>query len=634
MIRNFFAAIKRVGLVVFSVLLTLLIIGVPGRAVALTSADIQSIIGHTPYYDPNAENECSATATQATTSTSGPVSIIGDSITQRAQDAYTAAFQAKGLSVSIDASVSRSLTNGGTTGNKLSGLDAIDKGSANIQSASVVVVALGTNGGTSAATIDKAIAAIRAKNSSATIYWVDTISVNGRVNYNQDVIKPVNTAIYGESASQNYKVISWFKAVDSGGNPLAPNGAEVDPNKYIDNKDGLGVHPTSAGVSALTNLVVSTVAVANTGTGGSCSCSLANSGVTAQLAGSDNQQKAFNYFKDAEGLNDTQAAAIVGNLMQESGVNPSSKQGGGPGTGIAQWSNPGRWNNLTKFASQNSLEPNDLSTQLQFMSAELHSKSPAGDYTKTLANLKAQTTIEDATGYFMGTASARKLDSATQAFIAAHGKVSGYENPGTPALNNRIADAKSVLQKYGNGVATGVDASCVTPGSINCNNASNAQPAASQLRQSVVCGAENELALWKSGQLKPGKDFYKYSGGRNENWCADFVSWIYTQAGKPVKQPSSQAWKTIKGFTFHNDGSYVPQPGDVVVYTDKSSPSTGHVNIVISVSGKTMNVIGGNQGAKGGGVSASKVTEGDNINTALGTSYGGPIITGYVSPNE
>ena len=64
----------------------------------------------------------------------------------------------------------------------------------------------------------------------------------------------------------------------------------------------------------------------------------------------DNPEKAFNYFK-GKGLTDIQAAAIVANLIAESGVKPKSNQGGGgPGRGIAQWTASERWATLEKWA--------------------------------------------------------------------------------------------------------------------------------------------------------------------------------------------------------------------------------------------------------------------------------------------
>src|SRR5262245_13829644 len=85
-----------------------------------------------------------------------------------------------------------------------------------------------------------------------------------------------------------------------------------------------------------------------------------------------NQKTAYNFFI-SKGLEPYQAAAIVGNLIQESSVSPSSYQyGGGPGRGIAQWSAGGRWDttpndNMTWFASSRGLDKWSLGAQLDFI---------------------------------------------------------------------------------------------------------------------------------------------------------------------------------------------------------------------------------------------------------------------------
>src|ERR1700712_5781478 len=53
---------------------------------------------------------------------------------------------------------------------------------------------------------------------------------------------------------------------------------------------------------------------------------------------------AYDYLVN-QGLSSIQASGVVGNLEQESGVgiDPTDRQSGGPGMGIAQWSIGGRW---------------------------------------------------------------------------------------------------------------------------------------------------------------------------------------------------------------------------------------------------------------------------------------------------
>lgn len=75
-----------------------------------------------------------------------------------------------------------------------------------------------------------------------------------------------------------------------------------------------------------------------------------------------------------------EAAALVGNFIIESQnyeagldgvIDPTNEQPGGPGVGIAQWSNPGRWNTLVSYASGLGLNPFSLAAQLDFVNEEL-----------------------------------------------------------------------------------------------------------------------------------------------------------------------------------------------------------------------------------------------------------------------
>jgi hypothetical protein len=110
-----------------------------------------------------------------------------------------------------------------------------------------------------------------------------------------------------------------------------------------------------------------------------------------------NEKSAFDYFV-ARGLTKRQAAGIVGNLDQESGMDPTIKQyGGGPGRGIAQWSVGGRWDT---YSGDNEVHYTNvvlgvsrynLTGQLKFVWYELTNFSYYG-----LAQVKASTTINGA----------------------------------------------------------------------------------------------------------------------------------------------------------------------------------------------------------------------------------------------
>jgi hypothetical protein len=144
-----------------------------------------------------------------------------------------------------------------------------------------------------------------------------------------------------------------------------------------------------------------------------------------------NDQTAYDYFR-TKGFTNFQAAAIVGNLDQESGIDPNiSQQNGGPGRGIAQWSAGGRWDsdqgdNVVAFATQKGQSPYSLSLQLDFIMYELQTFPNYG-----LAKLKASTNVNDATVDF-------ELD---------------FEGCGIPSQcdgASRISYAQSILNAYGN----------------------------------------------------------------------------------------------------------------------------------------------------------------------------------------
>lgn len=145
----------------------------------------------------------------------------------------------------------------------------------------------------------------------------------------------------------------------------------------------------------------------------------------------NNPKTAFNYFV-AKGLSEIQAAGVVGNLMQESSVNPTAVQPSGPGRGIAQWSVGGRFNtgskSLTAYAAARGLSKWALTTQLDFVWYEL---ATVGGY--GLPDLRAATTITTAVTVFQNK----------------------YEICGTCAQGKRVEYANQVLAEFGSSSGTG-----------------------------------------------------------------------------------------------------------------------------------------------------------------------------------
>ena len=86
---------------------------------------------------------------------------------------------------------------------------------------------------------------------------------------------------------------------------------------------------------------------------------------------STNMKTAYKYLVQDKNLPTHVAAGIVGNLYQESGLDPLRKQNdGGNGRGIAQWDVRDRWPAFQKWATKQGRDYKDLKTQLDYMLVE------------------------------------------------------------------------------------------------------------------------------------------------------------------------------------------------------------------------------------------------------------------------
>lgn len=134
-----------------------------------------------------------------------------------------------------------------------------------------------------------------------------------------------------------------------------------------------------------------------------------------------NSQPTFAFFV-AKGLSPIAAAAIAGNLEQESGIDPGSLQrASGPGRGIAQWTVNQRWAQLVAYSVSRNRDPWSLNAQLEFVWYELAAVPAFG-----LTELRA----------------ASDLPNAVRAFQ------NRYERCGVCNEPRRIALAQAVLDKF------------------------------------------------------------------------------------------------------------------------------------------------------------------------------------------
>jgi hypothetical protein len=201
-------------------------------------------------------------------------------------------------------------------------------------------------------------------------------------------------------------------------------------------------------------LSLSAILVSTLGSGCSGAIDPAGDATYSELSLSSNEHTAFNFFV-AKGLSKSQSAGIVGNLIQESNVIPTSVQfGGGPGRGIAQWSVGGRWDhdrddNVAWYAGAHGLNRWALGTQLDFTWYELESFGGYG-----LASLRAASNVTEATIVFQdrfegcGTCEESQRIAYAKEVLAAFGGTSGGAGCYSSTLGREMPDNACVQSKF------------------------------------------------------------------------------------------------------------------------------------------------------------------------------------------
>lgn len=126
-------------------------------------------------------------------------------------------------------------------------------------------------------------------------------------------------------------------------------------------------------IMAISLIVFMVVAGQN---GGGCGTSVP---VSAPGLNVKSATAAVQYF-ESQGISDDGAAGIVGNLQQESNLNPAT-----PGGGLAQWGG-GRWTAMVVYVTSQGLDPESMDGQLMFIVYDLRTK-----YAGLLTQLNAAT---------------------------------------------------------------------------------------------------------------------------------------------------------------------------------------------------------------------------------------------------
>ena len=104
--------------------------------------------------------------------------------------------------------------------------------------------------------------------------------------------------------------------------------------------------------------------------------------------------------------------------------------------------------------------------------------------------------------------------------------------------------------------------------------------------QIVACNAIKEWVKWTSEPNNHIALLNKYTDGASyEDWCADFVSYVYKESGHPFSNGNYQGWDeniandiVNQGFSVRSANNYQPSPGDVAFFNYPG----GHVEIVVA----------------------------------------------------
>ncbi|WP_328842892.1 CHAP domain-containing protein [Streptomyces sp. NBC_00258] len=159
------------------------------------------------------------------------------------------------------------------------------------------------------------------------------------------------------------------------------------------------------------------------------------------------------------------------------------------------------------------------------------------------------------------------------------------------------------------------DARTTTPAAVG-RDASSQVGAPAGERQQIVDRAVSALATPKKFRLTRGGTIYTstpasgynylgrggsnanlnvYNGYRGLPWCGHFAAAMWKHRNVPRNYWSSQAWRTGLGDRFHAySPNRLPQPGDVLVWTNNGDSAHGHVGVVVAVAGRTVTTIEGN----------------------------------------
>lgn len=201
--------------------------------------------------------------------------------------------------------------------------------------------------------------------------------------------QPTTQAEFGLLANRIPEILSNYAYIDG------VSHGSVDMTQLAAIKESLSTTPDYVPPQKLTGKVTGQVVVTGVGDGGG------DAGPITDEQKIQNIKTIATYLKSI-GVTKQGAAGLIGNILGESGANPSALEhkekplvGGTGGVGIVQWT-ASRRRNLEKAAGNDATKIVDLNFQLQFLGNELQQS-----YSGVLSKLKSSTSLEDSTVYVL-----------------------------------------------------------------------------------------------------------------------------------------------------------------------------------------------------------------------------------------
>jgi len=403
----------------------------PVQAVfARTSEQQSDVLKNSSLHDSESLNSCSSSdySNSLTGATAGPgqVYLLGDSLGDGVKNLLPGELKEEdGWSIKADTLNSRPISKG---------IEIVKSKPEDLKSADHVVIILGTNpdSKTNADGITEMVNAIKEVNATAPIYWE-----------NINVTKPILI----ESATTFNEALNNADGIKIINNTVAP-------------KESDGTHPSD--YNALAKIIASALSgEAGSSTTINSTPSCCGSGGTTTLVGSDNGEKVWN-FLISKGLNNVQAAGIMGNLQEESGFNPAATNSSSGAFGIVQWLPKEKLANHQQEAGIEG-DSNTLGVQLGVMwwEATNAGKSPTGYSKVIIEEIKnLESTFKDPAGNLDTTGYLKAVRLYWHQY---------YEGSLGQGDAKRDAHALAWLNKAVGGVGSGASGTAVEPSSAGCS---------------------------------------------------------------------------------------------------------------------------------------------------------------------